>query len=76
MKIIKFPRNKKELALQGLQSSPKSHPSHLGIYRQHFSIFINPKKAFKLCKQFIFIKTEPNFCEGSFKHIKHTQKVS
>ena len=46
---------------QGPQSSPKSHPSDLRMYINHFGNFINLEKAFKISGHFIFIHTAPKF---------------
>ena len=47
----------KGLVFQGPQSSPKSHPSDLRMYINHFGNFINLEKAFKISGHFIFIHT-------------------
>ena len=46
-KAIKMTRNSRGLVLQGPQSTPKSHQSHLSIYLNHLSTYFINKKAFK-----------------------------
>ena len=50
MKVIKLTRNSRGLVLQGPQSTPKSHQSHLSIYLNHLGIYLIMEETFKIFK--------------------------